>query len=463
MSYSEEQLKQLVKKERYLKVINRFAIQLLDCQSVEEVLWSVAKNAIAELGYEDCVIYLFDDNREFLVQRAAHGPKNPIALDILNPILLRPGEGIVGHVALTGMGEIVKNTREDSRYVLDDDMRLSEIAVPIKHNGEVIGIIDSEHQDEAFYPDEDLDILTTIASMTASKLMQSMYNEQLKEYQHELEDLVNQRTTELQKTLLEVEEQKSLLSIKNKDLMDSLNYAQRIQSSILPSDSQLKTLFTEYFVFYRPKDIVSGDFYWVREFENHVYFSVADCTGHGVPGALLSLIGYNALSRIVSSGKTLPSEILEELRKVIVSTLNAQDNGKVYDGMDIGLCVLDRTSGTLRFAGANQSAIVVRGDEIIEMKGERQSIGFYEEYIPINVQELQISADDMIYLFSDGFKDQFGGPQEKKFKFGRFRDLLKEIAGIDPLERESEMEKKLQQWKGELEQLDDICVLGIKF
>lgn len=463
MDYSPEQIRQLEKKDRYLEVINRFALQLLDCQTVEEVVWSVAKNAIAELGYVDCVVYLYDESREYLVQRAAHGPKNPIDLDILNPIKLKPGQGIVGHVAHTGIGKIVSDTRQDARYVMDDDLRLSEIAVPIMHNGEVIGIIDSEHPDLNFFPEEDLDILTTIASMTASKLVQAIYNEELKKYQNQLEDLVGQRTRELQETLEKVEQQRTEISLKNRDLTDSLTYAHRIQSSILPSQELLSTLFPKHFVLYQPKDIVSGDFYWIFSGNNHAYLAVADCTGHGVPGALLSIIGTNALNKLAKENENGDTSIiLNRLRMMIVASLNESNDCPLYDGLDITLCSIDRSNGLLKFSGANQSLVIIRGDEIHELKGDKQSIGYHEHYENFTTHDFQVEQGDQLYLFSDGYKDQFGGQNEKKLKSNRFKQLLFELSKIPIHERPIFLKENFDRWKGEQEQLDDVCIFGVE-
>jgi serine phosphatase RsbU (regulator of sigma subunit) len=463
MNYSPEQIKQLEKKDRYLEVINRFALQLLDCQTVDEVLWTVAKGAIAELGYVDCVIYLFDDSRDFLIQRAAHGPKNPVDLDILNPIKLKVGEGIVGFVAHTGIGKIISDTRKDARYVMDDDMRLSEIAVPLMHNGEVIGVIDSEHPELNFFPEEDLDILTTIASMTASKLIQAMYNHELKKHQEKLEELVNQRTAELQNSLIQVEQQKAEISIKNSDLTDSLTYAHRIQSSILPTTETLQSIFKKHFVFYQPKDIVSGDFYWVYAKDDIIYFAVADCTGHGVPGALLSIIGSNALNKIAQSneeGNT--SVILNRLRMMIVASLNASDECPLHDGMDISLCSLNKVTGELKFSGANQTLMLIRKDETIEFKGDKQSIGYHEHYENYTIHEFQTQPGDQIYLYSDGYKDQFGGEEEKKLKSYRFKHLLLEMSKIETAIRGVHLQKNFNSWKGDQEQLDDVCIFGVE-
>jgi len=183
-----------------LTIINRFAIAVLDAKTTDALLWMIAKNAVAELGFEDCVVYLKEKDR--LIQRAAHGPKNPIDLSIYNPIEIDVGQGIVGSVAATGTAEIINNTSSDPRYILDDQMRLSEITVPIILNGEVLGVIDSEHPQADFYTREDLEILTTIASMSASKLAQLEFERQLTTANAELKSM----NSELEKINLELDQ-----------------------------------------------------------------------------------------------------------------------------------------------------------------------------------------------------------------------------------------------------------------
>jgi serine phosphatase RsbU (regulator of sigma subunit) len=464
MAESSVDKNELDKKSRYLRVINSFAVHLMSCKTVEEVYWSVAKDAIAELGYEDCVIYTFDEDRAYLVQRAAHGPKNPVAMDILNPIKLKPGQGIVGHVAMTGVGEIVNDTRLDSRYVLDDDMRLSEIAVPLIHNGEVIGVIDSENAILGFYPLEDLEILNTIASITASKLIQNQYFDQLTSYKNELEKLVEQRTEHLNATLTEVEHQRALISLKNKDLMDSLLYAKRIQEAVLPSKLRLQSTFSRYFLYDQPRDVVSGDFFWMYESGSTIYVAVADCTGHGVPGALLSLIGYTTLNQILSLKPTISTgELLSTLNERIHDVLNKNAFGAINDGMDISVCRWDTDHQVLQFSGANHSATIIRSDEVIELKGDRNSIGHHTEgQVEFNMLELDLKLGDQIYLFSDGFRDQFGGSKHKKYKLGPFRNLLRTVSQLPFEQRYLAVTHSFEAWKDNSEQTDDVTIFSFE-
>lgn len=192
-----QELQELKRKEKYLEVINSFATILFDAQSIHEIVWAVAKHAIAKLNYYDCVIYLYHPEHNRLIQSAAYGPKNPSKEFIKEPLKLVPGVGIVGEVFLSGVGECVNDTSKDSRYIVDDERRFSELTVPLSYKGEVVGVIDSEHPDKDFFTQQDFDMLTTVAAMVSTKLAQAKANEELLNYKANLEDLVDEKTQEL--------------------------------------------------------------------------------------------------------------------------------------------------------------------------------------------------------------------------------------------------------------------------
>jgi serine phosphatase RsbU (regulator of sigma subunit) len=443
------------KNEHYLKVINQFATVLLNAKTVDDVVWAVAKNAIAQLGYEDCVIYLVDEDNEYLIQRAAHGLKNPIDLDILNPIKIKIGEGIVGHVAITGKGEIVVDTSKDNRYIIDLSSRLSEITVPIIHNNKVIGVIDSEHPDKNFYPPDDLGILTTIASMTATKLIQAKYDEKIQEYQDDLKTLVHIKTMELNKTLSELKAQKL-------ELTDSINYARRIQKAILRNPNAIKELFPESFIIYKPKDILAGDFYMAEKIDGKIILAVADCTGHGVPGAIISVVCHTAVKRAIRRvGLSNAAAILQETRKLIIETFEGSDED-IKDGMDIGFCILDPLNNTLDFSGANINLHYIQNSQLNIVKANRQPVGQHVNLLPFTNQIIQLQKGDSIYLFTDGLADQFGGPKGKKFKHKQLRDFLHHMQEFSTQDQYTHVKQTFENWKGNLAQVDDVCVMGVR-
>lgn len=202
-----DEIEDLKQKEKYLEVLNSFALILFEAKSIEEIVWSVTKHAMAKLNYYDCVIYLYDPNEDKLIQHAAFGPKNPSKEEIKDPIKLTPGEGIVGEVFANGKGEIVNDTSKDPRYVVDDEVRFSEITIPLMHKGEVVGIIDSEHPEKNFFTQRDFDLMTTVAAMVSTKIEQAKAQEELLLYKENLELLVEEKTSELKKQ----NEQKQLL------------------------------------------------------------------------------------------------------------------------------------------------------------------------------------------------------------------------------------------------------------
>ena len=286
----------------------------------------------------------------------------------------------------------------------------------------------------------------------------------LAENEKYLELKVQERTDEVVRQKEEIENQKEKVTELYKDLTDSINYAKRLQEAILPGDEAITNCFPESFVLYRPKAIVSGDFYWFKEQKNEVMFSVVDCTGHGVPGAFMSLVGYNAINQVVKT-KTNPSEILKEVSKLATETLQSRDTGemKVQDGMDMAFCTINPATLMLEYSGAFNPAYIVRGAELIELRPDKIAIGAYSEDVTaFSDIHFKLQANDIIYLFSDGYADQFGGPDGKKFMRKKFKALLLEIRELPMLVQRKELYSRLVEWQGRESQVDDICVFGIK-
>lgn len=283
-----------------------------------------------------------------------------------------------------------------------------------------------------------------------------------------------------------ITEQKLIVEEKNKEVLDSIRYAKHIQEAILPAKNYIDSALTDYFIYYLPKDIVSGDFYWVEKFEDRVLFAVVDCTGHGVPGAFISIVAHNNLYRCVKEfGLRKPAEILDKLNLLVNETLRQRrDESNVKDGMDVALCSLKKNadgSWQLEYAGANNPLFLyarkgslpekytTTSDEnsdysIYEIKADRQPVGnFLEEWTePFNNHSIRLNENDRIYIFSDGITDQFGGPNGKKYKHTQLKLLFSKIGSSGMLKQREELHSAFHQWKGELEQIDDVCVMGIK-
>lgn len=266
----------------------------------------------------------------------------------------------------------------------------------------------------------------------------------------------------------EVEKQRQELAIKNKNITSSIQYAEKIQKALLPSDNMFKKLFPDSFILFKPKDIVSGDFYWITERENKVFVSAVDCTGHGVPGAFMSLIGFKILENIIKvQGIEKPSEILNILSMGIENTFHREEEDYLLkDGMDLAFCVFDRDKKQLEYAGAFNPLYLIRDNKLIETRADRFSIGLkhnLNEQNEYTNHSVSIKKGDMIYLFSDGYPDQFGGPNGKKFMYRRFRHLLLTIHKLPLQEQKDLLENSIEDWKGEeYDQVDDILVIGIR-
>ena len=245
--------------------------------------------------------------------------------------------------------------------------------------------------------------------------------------------------------------------------MGSINYAKRIQNTILPSKTSLDHLFDDYFVFYLPKDIVSGDFYWAQKFDQTIIWSAIDCTGHGVPGAFVSIVGNNTLIRATKEfGLRKPSEILDQQRELVLDTFKNEGHQDVKDGMDLALVSLDTETLELEYAGANNPLIIIRDKKIIEIKADKQPIGEFVKMVPFTNHKIDLQKGDCIYLYTDGFVDQFGGKKNKKFKSKPFKEMLIQMSHLPMNEQHTVLQKTLNEWRGDTGQVDDICIFGVR-
>jgi len=276
---------------------------------------------------------------------------------------------------------------------------------------------------------------------------------------------LEQKNNELAEAYKIIEINRDQIAEKNKNITDSINYAQRIQQAILPSKEEINKSFKEYFIFYKPKDIVSGDFYFYAQRNEKAIIAVADCTGHGVPGAFMSMIGNDLLNHIIiEKGITRPSEILNHLNKGVKKALKQESvKSETSDGMDIALCTIDLKNNKLEYSGALRPLFYASGD-LIEIPGDKTSIGgvTIEDYQFTN-HELTLKKGDSVYIFTDGYVDQFGGEKGKKFMSKNFKNLLAGIHKKNMNEQHQILDDTLSEWAKEKEQIDDILVMGIKW
>ena len=255
----------------------------------------------------------------------------------------------------------------------------------------------------------------------------------------------------------------------NKSITDSINYAQNIQRSIVPDELVFQESFREAFVFWRPKDIVSGDFPWLFKKKDHIYVAAIDCTGHGVPGAMMSFVGYILLDEINSVPECLPpGQVLDQLHKSVVDKLQKNTKFGSHDGMDVALCRINIPKKEVEFAGANRPLYYMQNNELKVIKGNRKPIGgrsYKREEESFTTHDLKLEADDSIFLFSDGLQDQFGGPEvrEKKYSPRRIRAMIEENHGKSMTDIGKNFEADFDNWKGSRKQIDDVLLLGIKF
>jgi len=277
----------------------------------------------------------------------------------------------------------------------------------------------------------------------------------------------------------EIEKQKNLLENRTRDITDSLNYARRIQKAILRSAQQPEEFFKDSFLIFLPKELVSGDFYWLKSVNEQILFAVADCTGHGAPGAFMSIIGTFGLNQIVSEmGETHPGDVLNQLNELFHNSFEQREGAEIFDGMDVAFCNYNPKTRELKFAGANiylhilrkssapaPSSIILHNSTehtLYQIKCDKQSIGYVLDRSPFSTHSVQLLEGDTIYIFTDGYTDQFGGPNGKKFRYTELRNLLCNIAELPMNKQKDQLIESFTQWKGNNVQVDDVTFLGIK-
>lgn len=286
------------------------------------------------------------------------------------------------------------------------------------------------------------------------KTMSFILNQNIKDLENKSEEIKSQNEI--------INQQKHEVENKQREIIDSITYALRIQKTILPPSNISEENSLDSFIVYMPKDIVAGDFYWIEKFEDVLLFAVCDCTGHGVPGALVSIVCYNALNRAVREFKqTQPSIILDIASKIIEENFNKHAEG-IADGMDISLCAFNQKTNTLQWAGANNPLWLISNNELNEIKPNKQPVGRFENKTEFNNHSINFKKGDLIYMFTDGYSDQFGYKNNKKYKQKNLKSFLLSIQNKTMNEQRELLINEFANWKGEIEQTDDMCILGIK-
>lgn len=312
--------------------------------------------------------------------------------------------------------------------------------VPIR-TSDPIGAIGNYWARQHLPSKEEVSLLQSLADVTAVTM------ENIKVYD-ELEHRVKDRTAQLHE--------------RNQEITDSIAYAQRIQNAVLPPFSLVKEHFEDSFILYKPRDIVSGDFYWFEKKGDVLLIAAADCTGHGVPGAMLSVVCSNALYRSVNEfGLTVPGSILDKARELVLESLAKSGEG-INDGMDISLCAVNTVSGKVTWSGANNNLWYLRNNALCEVKAHKQAIGLTNAPSPFPTHEIPIGKGDIFYLVTDGFADQFGGDKGKKFKRRQLEALLHATGSMPLATQQRTLEHVFTNWKGDLEQVDDVTIVGIR-
>jgi len=365
--------------------------------------------------------------------------------------IVKPVRQLRDLLLLMGQGIIPEKKMEPRTDEIGEmSVALNDLMDGVKRTAEFAREVGASNFESVYYPLSDNDSLGHSLIAMRISLFESTTN---------LENKVLERTEEIEK-------QKKELEMLYTHVTDSIIYAKRIQEAMLPPDDFVNQAIPNSFILYLPKDIVSGDFYWVKEKAGKVLFAAVDCTGHGVPGAFMTIVGHNGLNQALNEATEInPADILNSLNVMISEALHSEGSAdQVKDGMDAAMCVMDFNKNEIEFAGAYNPLYLVRDGVIEQIKGNKFPIGAFimEEQQKFVSHKIKLRKGDTIYIFSDGYADQFGGSRGKKFMYRNFRELLLEIQDLDMLEQKNVLNKTMEEWRGDLEQVDDILIIGLR-
>lgn len=428
------------------KTLSDIGLIISSTLNFDEVFETVHENVMRMMDAEIFGVRLYDEKKKQVIY------KYEIEGGVRDPEIIIPMSDENNYTVwcVKNRKKIIINNNDvdykkyvDSVVVPSGKRPYSLLFYPMIVDQKVIGVITVQSFKKDAYQNYHLDLLKTLSSYVGTALDNA-------ELYATLEEKVRVRTEEVRQ--------------KNKDITASINYARRIQHGMLPSKNFMDQLLPQTFVLFKPRDIVSGDFYWMDRNRAKILMAVVDCTGHGVPGAMMSIIGRNLLDQAVNEkGLTMPSQILNFLQVGLMVAFGQTENERtdVFDGMDLAVCSIDLKAGKLEFAGANNPMYLVRDGELEMIKADKMGVSAqYQAQTSYTNVEMDIQDGDRIYLFSDGYPDQFGGDRNKKFTYKRFADVLLENHQ-KPMEEQCQiLDDIIEEWKGAREQTDDICVMG---
>ncbi|CAN5128071.1 hypothetical protein BH09BAC5_BH09BAC5_16130 [soil metagenome] len=428
----------------YYRLCFKLRLSIADSNGVCSVYQNMG-NVLADMKQYDSAFYYYDLALGIGKRMGSRSQEASIYNDMFNTYAEMgkyqeayeyQSKYLVLNDSLTGVEN--SNSVNELRAKFDSEKRDAQI-----HDLEISAKLDAEHSQR--------NIMLMLVVILGTMLLASVFYFRYKNKQ---------------KTNDALEIQNAEITLQKKSITDSINYAKKIQDSILPPEHQIKEVLPNSFILYQPKDVVSGDFYWLDKRDGFSIFAAVDCTGHGVPGALMSVVGFNLLNQAVNEmGLTKPSDIIHHLDYGVNKLLRQSEEGNtVKDGMDLALCSYDASTRKMQYAGVFNPAYIICKDEFIQLKPDKFPIGINVDGVTDNYtnQEYQLYPGDMIYLFSDGYADQFGGQVGKKYKYTRFRELLLKIYKLPCDEQKAILKKEFFDWMGNLEQVDDILVIGVR-
>lgn len=441
-------------------------------QLLENLMKIVVENAGAERGF------LFLQEKQLWKVRVSGDvksgfgkPEEDIYLDPQGDENQIFSYAVLNYVIRTRENVVLENAHSSGKFVKDAYIQKNRvkslICLPLVNQGLVIAMLYLENNlSHGAFTAERLEILNMLTSQAAISIENAMLYEYLEEKVEERTEEVNRQKRELVEQSEQLKYTNLVIEKKNQDITASINYGSRIQNAMMPPESVLASKMKESFIYFRPRDIVSGDFYWFTEHEDKFVIAAVDCTGHGVPGAFMSMIGIDLLNSIVNQKSiTDPNKILAELNMGVSKALKREDNS-LRDGMDIAICTIYKEVGktVVLYAGAKNPLIYVENGELKSIRANRQSIGdIIGNEFPIYTQhKLVLENPASFFIFSDGYQDQFGGPQDRKFMSNRFKELLFSISSHPPLKQKAILDNTLEDWMQRTTQIDDILVIGFK-